>query len=103
MDQADEDEDQKLLQSKAKQKKKASQAITKSVVNSATGATAKQQKRKKPVADEAADRRTVFVGNLPVSCTVQVSGCVLSAEGMKGVAALLSLKGCFQLGHHTHL
>ncbi|NXR87251.1 RBM34 protein, partial [Hypocryptadius cinnamomeus] len=70
LEQADEEEDQKLFQSKAKQKKKASQAITKSV-NSATGAAAKQQKRKW-VADKAADRRTVFVGNLPVSCTVQV-------------------------------
>ncbi|NXF19926.1 RBM34 protein, partial [Rhodinocichla rosea] len=71
LEQADEEEDQKLFQSKVKQKKKASQAITKSVVNSATGATAKQQKRKW-VPDKAADRRTVFVGNLPVSCTVQV-------------------------------
>ncbi|NXR61691.1 RBM34 protein, partial [Rhadina sibilatrix] len=71
LEQADEEEDQKLFQNKVKQKKKASQAITKSVVNSATGATAKQRKRKR-VADEAADRRTVFVGNLPVSCTVQV-------------------------------
>ncbi|NXE89570.1 RBM34 protein, partial [Menura novaehollandiae] len=71
LEQADEEEDQKLLQNKAKQKKKASQAITKSGVNSATGTAAKQQKRKR-VADETADRRTVFVGNLPVSCTVQV-------------------------------
>ncbi|NXV09858.1 RBM34 protein, partial [Cettia cetti] len=69
--QADEEEDQKLFQNKVKRKKKASQAITKSSVNSATGATAKQQKRKR-VADEEADRRTVFVGNLPVSCTIQV-------------------------------
>ncbi|XP_053792909.1 RNA-binding protein 34 [Vidua chalybeata] len=71
LEQADEEEDQKLLQNKVKQKQKASQAITKSVVNSATGATAKRQKRRR-VADKAADRRTVFVGNLPVSCTVQV-------------------------------
>ncbi|XP_032540096.1 RNA-binding protein 34 isoform X1 [Chiroxiphia lanceolata] len=69
--QADEEEDQKVLQNKTKQKKKASQAITKSVVNSPMGTTAKQQKRKK-VADETVDRRTVFVGNLPVNCTVQV-------------------------------
>ncbi|XP_058692206.1 RNA-binding protein 34 [Poecile atricapillus] len=71
LQQADEEEDQKLFQNKAKQKKKASQAITKSVVNSATSAAAKQQKINR-VADEAADRRTVFVGNLPVSCTLQV-------------------------------
>ncbi|XP_021382779.2 RNA-binding protein 34 isoform X2 [Lonchura striata] len=69
LEQADEEEDQKLLQNKVKQKQKASRA--KSVVNSATGATAKQQKRRR-VADKAADRRTVFVGNLPVSCTVQI-------------------------------
>ncbi|NXG23437.1 RBM34 protein, partial [Grallaria varia] len=67
--QADE-EDQKLFQNKTTQKKKASQAIPKNVVNSATGTTAKQQNRK-TVADEAVDRRTVFVGNLPVTCTGQ--------------------------------
>ncbi|NWR49905.1 RBM34 protein, partial [Regulus satrapa] len=71
LEQADEEDNQKSFQNKAKQKKKASQAITKSVVNSATGAAAKQQKRKR-VADGAADKRTVFVGNLPVSCTAQV-------------------------------
>ncbi|NXT62837.1 RBM34 protein, partial [Chaetops frenatus] len=71
LEQADDDEDQKLFQNKAKQKKKASQALTKSVVNSAAGSTVKQQKRKR-VSDETAERRTVFVGNLPVSCTVQV-------------------------------
>ncbi|NWY38353.1 RBM34 protein, partial [Sylvia atricapilla] len=70
LEQADEEEDQKLFQNKVKQKKKASQAITESVVNSATGATAKRRKRKR-VADKAGDR-TVFVGNLPVSCTDQV-------------------------------
>ncbi|NWU22489.1 RBM34 protein, partial [Dyaphorophyia castanea] len=70
LEQAEEEEHQKLFQNKAKQKKKASQAITKNV-NSATGATVKQQKKKR-VADETADRRTVFVGNLPVTCTVQV-------------------------------
>ncbi|NWW83179.1 RBM34 protein, partial [Climacteris rufus] len=71
LEQADEEEDQKLFQNKAKQKKKASQTIPKSGVNSATGTTAKQQRRKR-VSDETADRRTVFVGNLPVDCTVQV-------------------------------
>ncbi|NXP17630.1 RBM34 protein, partial [Scytalopus superciliaris] len=69
--QADEEEDQKLFQNKTKQKQKASQAVPKRVVNSATGTTAKQQKRE-TVADDAVDRRTVFVGNLPVTCTVQV-------------------------------
>uniref|UniRef100_A0A8C3XYI8 RNA binding motif protein 34 n=1 Tax=Catharus ustulatus TaxID=91951 RepID=A0A8C3XYI8_CATUS len=62
------------FQNKVKQKKKASQAITKSVVNS------KQQKRKW-VADEGADRRTVFVGNLPVSCTVKVLKSLFTKYG----------------------
>ncbi|NXN27221.1 RBM34 protein, partial [Nycticryphes semicollaris] len=67
LERADEEEEQKLLENKAKQKKV---AVTKSVVNSGTGTTVKQQ-RKKQVIDETVDRRTVFVGNLPVSCTVQ--------------------------------
>ncbi|NWU63608.1 RBM34 protein, partial [Pterocles burchelli] len=70
LEQADEEEEQKLSQNKAKQKKKASHAVAKTVVNSDTGTTVKQQKEKK-VDDEAVNRRTVFVGNLPVSCTVQ--------------------------------
>ncbi|NWW44246.1 RBM34 protein, partial [Pedionomus torquatus] len=70
LERADEEEEQKLLQNKAKPKKGASCAITTSVVNSDTGNTVQQQ-RKKQVVDETVDRRTVFVGNLPVSCTVQ--------------------------------
>ncbi|XP_074899360.1 RNA-binding protein 34 [Buteo buteo] len=70
LEQADEDEEQKLLQNKAKQKKRASHAVTKSIVNSDTGTTVKQQKEKKET-DEMVNRRTVFVGNLPVNCTVQ--------------------------------
>ncbi|NXT41856.1 RBM34 protein, partial [Pelecanoides urinatrix] len=70
LEQADEEEEQKLLQNKVKQKKWASHAVTESVVKSDTGTTAKQQKKKK-VADETVNRRTVFVGNLPVNCTVQ--------------------------------
>ncbi|KFQ73123.1 RNA-binding protein 34, partial [Phoenicopterus ruber ruber] len=70
LEQADEEEEQKLFQNKAKQKKGASHAITKSVVSSDTSTTVKQQKVKK-VADETVNRRTVFVGNLPVDCTVQ--------------------------------
>ncbi|XP_071595133.1 RNA-binding protein 34 isoform X2 [Heliangelus exortis] len=69
LEQADEEEEKKLSQKKVKQKKRASQAVTKRV-NSGTGTTVKQQKEKK-VADEAVSRKTVFVGNLPVSCTVQ--------------------------------
>ncbi|NXR04207.1 RBM34 protein, partial [Sagittarius serpentarius] len=70
LEQADEEEEQKLFQNKVKQKERASHAVTKSVVNSDTGTTVKQQKEKK-AADETVNRRTVFVGNLPVSCTVQ--------------------------------
>ncbi|KAM6407344.1 RNA-binding protein 34 [Pluvialis apricaria] len=70
LERADEEEEQKLFQNKVKQKKAVSHAVAKSVVNSDTGTTVKQQNQKK-VADETVDRRTVFVGNLPVSCTVQ--------------------------------
>ncbi|XP_009949981.1 PREDICTED: RNA-binding protein 34, partial [Leptosomus discolor] len=70
LEQADEEEEQKLSQNKVKKKKKASHAVTKSTVNSDTGSTVKQQKVKQ-VPDEAVNRRTVFVGNLPVSCTVK--------------------------------
>ncbi|NXE21105.1 RBM34 protein, partial [Ardeotis kori] len=70
LEQADEKEEQKLSQIKEKKKKRASQAITKSGVNSDTGTTVKQQKKKK-AANETVNKRTVFVGNLPVNCTVQ--------------------------------
>ncbi|KAF1615725.1 RNA-binding protein 34, partial [Eudyptes chrysolophus] len=80
LEQADEEEEQKLFQSKAKQKKGASHAITKSVVNSDTGTTVKQQQKKK-VADETVNRRTVFVGNLPVNCTVQVLKSLFKGYG----------------------
>ncbi|XP_069708484.1 RNA-binding protein 34 [Phaenicophaeus curvirostris] len=69
LEQADEEEEQKLVQNKVKQKKGASHAVIKSV-NLDTGTTVKQQKEKK-LADETVNRRTVFVGNLPVSCTLQ--------------------------------
>ncbi|KAK2522555.1 Rbm34 [Columba livia] len=69
LERADEEEEQKLFQNKVKQKKGASHAITKSV-NSDTGTTVKQKQEKK-VADETVNRRTVFVGNLPVNCTAQ--------------------------------
>ncbi|NWH82225.1 RBM34 protein, partial [Piaya cayana] len=69
LEQADEEEEQKLVQNKVKQKKGASHAIIKSV-HPDRGTTAKQQKEKK-LADETVNRRTVFVGNLPVSCTLQ--------------------------------
>ncbi|NXJ78098.1 RBM34 protein, partial [Trogon melanurus] len=70
LEQADEEEEQKLFQNKTKQKKRASHIIAKSVVNLDTGTTVKRQKDEK-VVDKTVDRRTVFVGNLPVNCTVQ--------------------------------
>ncbi|NXX82230.1 RBM34 protein, partial [Urocolius indicus] len=69
LERADEEEEQKLFQNKAKRKKGASQAISKSGVNADMGTTVKQKAKKG--ADETVNRRTVFVGNLPVSCTVQ--------------------------------
>ncbi|NXL63444.1 RBM34 protein, partial [Chordeiles acutipennis] len=68
LEQADEAEEEKLFQKKAKQKRKAAHTVTKGVVNS--GSAVKRQKEKK-VPDETVNRRTVFVGNLPVSCTAQ--------------------------------
>ncbi|NXW43635.1 RBM34 protein, partial [Nyctiprogne leucopyga] len=68
LEQADEAEEQKLIQNKAKQKRKASHAVTKGVVNSGT-AVKRQKEKKEP--DETVNRRTVFVGNLPVNCTAQ--------------------------------
>ncbi|NWU96238.1 RBM34 protein, partial [Upupa epops] len=71
LEQADEEEEQKLSENKVKQKKRVSQATTKKrVINSSTGGTTKQQKAK-TLDDETINRRTVFVGNLPVSCTAQ--------------------------------
>lgn len=102
LEQADEEEEQKLLQIKTKQKERASQAIARSVVRSDTGTTVKQQKAKK-VADETVNRRTVFVGNLPVDCTVQVCEWILSAKGRKRITGALCWRGCFCLGNHTCL
>ncbi|NXY87639.1 RBM34 protein, partial [Alcedo cyanopectus] len=70
LEQADEEEKQKLCQSKVKQKNRASHGIPKSGVNSDVGTI--KHKRRKKVADETVNRRTVFVGNLPVDCTDQV-------------------------------
>ncbi|NXR29060.1 RBM34 protein, partial [Cinclus mexicanus] len=101
LEQADEEENQKSFQNKAKQKKKASQAISKGV-NSAMGATAKQQKRKW-VADEGAERRTVFVGNLPVSCTVKVLKSLFMKYGqIQSIRfrSLVSVKVSFSHSRH---
>ncbi|NXQ35684.1 RBM34 protein, partial [Alaudala cheleensis] len=101
LEQADEEEDQKSFQNKVKQKKKASQAITKSVVNSAKGAAAKQQRRKR-VADEAADRRTVFVGNLPVNCTLQVRMNVFSKKCLYTAQHQQDLSSHVSFSHSRH-
>ncbi|XP_075604827.1 RNA-binding protein 34 isoform X2 [Balearica regulorum gibbericeps] len=90
LEQADEEEEQKLLQNKAKQKKGASHAITKSVINSDTGITVKQQKKRKE-ADDTVNRRTVFVGNLPVNCTVQVLKSLFKEYGQIKSIRLRSL------------
>ncbi|NWS70373.1 RBM34 protein, partial [Crotophaga sulcirostris] len=80
LEQADEEEEQKLVQNKVKQNKRTSNAVAKSVVNSDTGVTVKQQKGEK-VVDETVNRRTVFVGNLPVSCTPQELKSLFKAYG----------------------
>ncbi|XP_040524451.1 RNA-binding protein 34 [Gallus gallus] len=72
LEQADEDEEQKLLQSKAKQKKRASHAVTKSGGNSGAGRAVKQEKKKNEAEEMIKNKRTVFVGNLPVDCTAQM-------------------------------
>lgn len=79
MEQADEEEKQKQFQNKVKQKKRASHAISRSAVNSDTDTTVKQKEEEK-VDRETVDRRTVFVGNLPVNCTAQVCERILSAR-----------------------
>ncbi|NXJ00614.1 RBM34 protein, partial [Psophia crepitans] len=90
LEQADEEEEQKLFQNKAKQKKQASRAIAKSVANSDTGTTLKQRKKNK-VADETVNRRTVFVGNLPVDCTVQALKSLFKEYGQIKSIRLRSL------------
>ncbi|OXB55546.1 hypothetical protein ASZ78_002659, partial [Callipepla squamata] len=67
LEQADEDEEQKLFQSKAKQNKRA-----RSDVNSGTGTAVKQEKKKNEAEEMMKNKRTVFVGNLPINCTAQM-------------------------------
>ncbi|NXC46501.1 RBM34 protein, partial [Penelope pileata] len=71
LERADEEEEQKLFQNKVKQKKRASQAIAKSDVNSDASTTGKQQKKKNEAEEMIKNKRTVFVGNLPLNCTAQ--------------------------------
>ncbi|NXS53350.1 RBM34 protein, partial [Brachypteracias leptosomus] len=74
LEQADEEEKQKLSQNKGKQKKGTSRTATRGVVNSDFA-------EPKKVSDEAVSRRTVFVGNLPVNCTVQVLKSLFKEHG----------------------
>ncbi|NXP44175.1 RBM34 protein, partial [Heliornis fulica] len=90
LEQADEEEKQKLFQNKSKQKKGASHAIARGVINSDTGAAGKEQK-KKNMDDETVNRRTVFVGNLPVSCTVQMLKSLFKEYGQIKSVRLRSL------------
>uniref|UniRef100_A0A8C2STV3 RNA-binding protein 34 n=1 Tax=Coturnix japonica TaxID=93934 RepID=A0A8C2STV3_COTJA len=72
LEQADEEEEQKLFESKAKQKKRAARAVAKSDGNAGTGRTVKQGKKKNEAEETVKNKRTVFVGNLPVSFTAQM-------------------------------
>lgn len=49
------------------------------------------------------NKRTVFVGNLPVNYTAQVRERNLSAKGMKKIVTALALRECFHLGSHMCL
>ncbi|XP_053877266.1 RNA-binding protein 34 isoform X1 [Malaclemys terrapin pileata] len=75
LEQADEKEEEKGIKVKQKLKNRASQAVTKSLASSANEIDVKQCKKKSQI-NEAEEmlknQRTVFVGNLPISCTVQM-------------------------------
>ncbi|XP_010209581.1 PREDICTED: RNA-binding protein 34 [Tinamus guttatus] len=72
LEQADEEEELKKFQSKEKQKTRTSRITTRNVVNSDTGITVKQKKRRNEAEETIKNRRTLFVGNLPVNCTAQM-------------------------------
>ncbi|TFK08539.1 RNA-binding protein 34 [Platysternon megacephalum] len=75
LEQADEKEEEKGIKVKQKLKNRTSQAVTKSLASSANEIDIKQCKKKSQI-NEAEEmlknQRTVFVGNLPISCTVQM-------------------------------
>nr|XP_023962261.1 RNA-binding protein 34 isoform X6 [Chrysemys picta bellii] len=75
LEQADEKEEEKAIKVKQKLKNRTSQAVTKSLASSANEIDVKQCKKKSQI-NEAEEmlknQRTVFVGNLPISCTVQM-------------------------------
>ncbi|KAM9155895.1 RNA-binding protein 34 [Pangshura tecta] len=75
LEQADEKEEERRLKVKRKLKNRTSQAVTKSLASSANEIDVKQCKKKSQInkAEEMLkNQRTVFVGNLPISCTVQM-------------------------------
>uniref|UniRef100_A0A8C4XMK3 RNA binding motif protein 34 n=1 Tax=Falco tinnunculus TaxID=100819 RepID=A0A8C4XMK3_FALTI len=96
LERADDEEEQKLFQNKKKPKKKASHTIAKTV-DSDTGTTVKQQK-KKNVADEMVNRRTVFVGNLPVNYVLNM----IFSYGQIQSIRFRSLVRSFLLIHKVH-
>uniref|UniRef100_A0A8C0QLJ8 RNA binding motif protein 34 n=1 Tax=Chelonoidis abingdonii TaxID=106734 RepID=A0A8C0QLJ8_CHEAB len=75
LERADEKEEKRRLKVKQKLRNRTSQAVTKSLASSANEIDVKQCKKKSQI-NEAEEmlknQRTVFVGNLPISCTVQV-------------------------------
>uniref|UniRef100_A0A8C0J000 RNA binding motif protein 34 n=1 Tax=Chelonoidis abingdonii TaxID=106734 RepID=A0A8C0J000_CHEAB len=74
LERADEKEEKRRLKVKQKLRNRTSQAVTKSLASSANEIDVKQCKKKSQI-NEAEEmlknQRTVFVGNLPISCTVQ--------------------------------
>jgi len=63
----------------------------------------KQEKKKNEAEEMIKNKRTVFVGNLPVDCTAQVREWSLSAKGTKKIMTALTLRERFHLGSHTCL
>lgn len=57
----------------------------------------KQEKKKNEAEEMIKNKRTVFVGNLPVDCTAQVREWSLSAKGTKDYDSPY-FKGTFPLG-----
>nr|XP_020642611.1 RNA-binding protein 34 [Pogona vitticeps] len=73
LEQADEEEEEKEAQIKQKLKNRHSQLIAKCLSASDEDAGVKQKKKQvNPVEEALKNKRTLFVGNLPVSCTAQM-------------------------------
>uniref|UniRef100_A0A8C8SCF3 RNA-binding protein 34 n=1 Tax=Pelusios castaneus TaxID=367368 RepID=A0A8C8SCF3_9SAUR len=75
LEQADEEEEEKKIKVKQKLKIGSSQAVTKSFASSANENGVKQCMKKSQInkaAEMLKNQRTVFVGNLPINCTVQM-------------------------------